>query len=59
MRYVPPDPAHRYTIGEHSIRMVAHLERLLAGIDPGEAAICRPGAAVLALRCVMPGGAAP
>ena len=36
MRYVPPDPAHRYTIGEHSIRMVAHLERLLAGIDPEE-----------------------
>ena len=36
MRYVPPDPAHRYTVGEHSIRMVAHLERLRAGTDPAE-----------------------
>lgn len=36
MRCVPPDPAHRYTVGEHSIRMVAHLERLRAGTDPLE-----------------------
>jgi [protein-PII] uridylyltransferase len=36
MRYVPPDPAHRYTVGEHSIRMVAHLQRLRAGTDPAE-----------------------
>ncbi len=35
MRFVPPDPAHRYTVGEHSLRMVAHLERLRAGADPG------------------------
>lgn len=34
MRFVPPDPAHRYTVGEHSIRMVAHLGRLSAGEDP-------------------------
>lgn len=36
MRFVPPDPAHRYTVGEHSMRMVAHLERLCAGRHPGE-----------------------
>jgi len=36
MRYVPPDPAHRYSVGEHSIRMIAHLERLRAGTDPSE-----------------------
>jgi [protein-PII] uridylyltransferase len=34
MRFVPPDPAHRYTVGEHSIRMVEHLENLRAGQDP-------------------------
>jgi [protein-PII] uridylyltransferase len=34
MRFVPPDPAHRYTVGEHSMRMVEHLERLRAGRDP-------------------------
>jgi len=28
MRFVPPDPAHRYTVGEHSLRMVEHLEAL-------------------------------
>jgi [protein-PII] uridylyltransferase len=33
MRFVPPDPAHRYTIGEHSIRMIEHLELLRAGRD--------------------------
>jgi [protein-PII] uridylyltransferase len=33
MRFVPPDPAHRYTVGEHSIRMVEHLENLSAGRD--------------------------
>jgi [protein-PII] uridylyltransferase len=31
MRFAPPDPAHRYTVGEHSIRMVEHLENLRAG----------------------------
>jgi len=34
MRFVPPDPAHRYTVGEHSMRMVEHLENLRAGRDP-------------------------
>lgn len=33
MRFVPPDPAHRYTVGEHSVRMVEHLEALRAGRD--------------------------
>ncbi len=33
MRFVPPDPAHRYTVGEHSIRIVEHLERLRRGLD--------------------------
>ena len=28
MRYVPPDPAHRYTIGEHSLKIIEVLERL-------------------------------
>jgi [protein-PII] uridylyltransferase len=36
MRYVPPDPAHRYTIGEHSMRMVEHLESLRTGLNPKE-----------------------
>ncbi len=36
MRFVPPDPAHRYTVGEHSMRMVEHLESLRAGRDPKE-----------------------
>jgi len=33
MRFVPPDPAHRYTVGEHSIRMIEHLEKLREGRD--------------------------
>jgi [protein-PII] uridylyltransferase len=33
MRFVPPDPAHRHTVGEHSMRMIEHLERLRAGRD--------------------------
>ncbi len=33
MRFVPPDPAHRYTVGEHSVRMVEHLELLRSGAD--------------------------
>jgi [protein-PII] uridylyltransferase len=36
MRFIPSDPAHRHTVGEHSIRMVEHLEGLRAGLDPGE-----------------------
>ncbi len=34
MRYVPPDPAHRYTVGDHSIRIIEHLESLRDGQDP-------------------------
>jgi [protein-PII] uridylyltransferase len=33
MRFVPPDPAHRYTVGEHSIRIIGHLEELRDGRD--------------------------
>lgn len=33
MRFVPPDPAHRHTVGEHSLRMIEHLEALRAGRD--------------------------
>ena len=33
MRFVPPDPAHRYTVGEHSIRIIQHLEELREGRD--------------------------
>jgi [protein-PII] uridylyltransferase len=33
MRFVPPDPAHRYTVGEHSIRIIGHLEELREGRD--------------------------
>jgi [protein-PII] uridylyltransferase len=36
MRYVPPDPAHRHTVGEHSIRMIEHLESLRAGREPDQ-----------------------
>jgi [protein-PII] uridylyltransferase len=35
MRFVPPDPVHRYTVGEHSFRIIEHLENLRAGRDPG------------------------
>jgi len=34
MRFAPPDPAHRHTVGEHSMRIVEHLENLRAGRDP-------------------------
>jgi [protein-PII] uridylyltransferase len=34
MRFVPPDPAHCYTVGEHSLKIVEHLEILRAGRDP-------------------------
>ncbi|MEJ2110616.1 MAG: HD domain-containing protein, partial [Acidobacteriota bacterium] len=33
MRFVPPDPAHSHTVGEHSIRMIEHLEDLREGRD--------------------------
>ncbi len=36
MRFVPPDPAHRFTVGEHSLRIVEHLESLRSAQDPSE-----------------------
>ncbi|MGA2260702.1 MAG: hypothetical protein ABSH28_04610, partial [Acidobacteriota bacterium] len=36
MRYVPPDPAHRYTVGEHSLRIIEYLEGLRATTDGSE-----------------------
>lgn len=33
MRFVPPDPAHRYTVGAHSLRIIECLEQLRAGED--------------------------
>ena len=33
MRFVPPDPAHRYSVGEHSIRIIELLEALRSGED--------------------------
>ncbi len=33
MRFVPPDPIHRYTVGEHSIKILEHLENLRVGRD--------------------------
>jgi [protein-PII] uridylyltransferase len=33
MRYVPPDPAHSYTVGEHSLKIIEYLENLRAGHD--------------------------
>jgi [protein-PII] uridylyltransferase len=34
MRFVPPDPAHRYTVGEHSLKIIEYLEDLKIGADP-------------------------
>lgn len=36
MRRVPPDAAHGYTVGGHSLRIIERLERLRAGDDPAE-----------------------
>ena len=36
MRYVPPDPAHRYTVGEHSLKMIEYLENLRSAAGKGE-----------------------
>jgi [protein-PII] uridylyltransferase len=36
MRFVPPDPAHSNTVGEHSMRIIEHLERLRDGREPAE-----------------------
>jgi [protein-PII] uridylyltransferase len=34
LRFVPPDPVHRHTVGEHSIRIIECLEQLRVGEDP-------------------------
>jgi [protein-PII] uridylyltransferase len=36
MRYVPPESSHSYTVGEHSIKMIEHLERLRSGPEKGD-----------------------
>ncbi len=36
MRLVPPDAAHSYTVGGHSLRLIERLERLHAGADSDE-----------------------
>jgi [protein-PII] uridylyltransferase len=36
MRFVPPDPAHRFTVGEHSLRIVEYLENLRNSTDAQE-----------------------
>ena len=35
MRYVPSESSHRYTVGEHSIRMIEHLEILRFNREKG------------------------
>ena len=36
MRYVPHESSHSYTVGEHSIRMIEHLERLRSSPEKGD-----------------------
>ncbi|MBZ5495900.1 MAG: hypothetical protein LAP85_05815 [Acidobacteriia bacterium] len=36
LRFVPPDPAHRYTVGEHSLKIVEYLEGLRSAHDETE-----------------------
>ncbi len=36
MRFVPPDPAHKYTVGEHSLKIIEYLENLRDGRDETE-----------------------
>ncbi len=40
MRYVPPDPAHSYTVGEHSLRIIEHLEKLRGGEETSVPHFC-------------------
>ncbi len=39
-RFAPPDPAHWYTVGEHSLRIIEHLEDLRNGRDPEGLRFC-------------------
>jgi [protein-PII] uridylyltransferase len=40
MRYAPPDPAHSYTVGEHSLKIIEHLEDLRHGRDASGVRFC-------------------
>jgi [protein-PII] uridylyltransferase len=40
MRFAPPDPAHCYTVGEHSLKIIEHLENLRQGRDAAVPRFC-------------------
>ncbi len=40
MRFVPADPAHSYTVGEHSLTIVEHLEDLRSGKEGAVPRFC-------------------
>lgn len=40
LRFMPAEPAHSYTVGEHSLRVVQELEKMRADPEP-ENALCR------------------
>ncbi len=40
VRFAPPDPAHWYTVGEHSLRIIEHLENLRRGRDASGSRFC-------------------
>lgn len=40
MRFAPPDPAHCYTVGEHSLKIIEHLENLRSGRDASVPRFC-------------------
>jgi [protein-PII] uridylyltransferase len=40
MRFAPPDPAHNYTVGEHSLKIIEHLESLRRGRDVSGSRFC-------------------
>ncbi len=40
MRFVPRDPAHSYTVGEHSLKIIEHLEGLRSGRDRSVPRFC-------------------
>jgi [protein-PII] uridylyltransferase len=40
MRFAPPDPAHSYTVGEHSLKIIEHLEDLRHGRDASGPRFC-------------------
>ncbi len=40
IRFAPPDPAHSYTVGEHSLRIIEHLEYLRQGLERSVPRFC-------------------